>query len=105
MLQELFALYAEHGKSLIDIGTHEAVLPIEIAKDNINLFERNNLIILGGDIYEKDINGKFKYIYETWSYDKMNLNESASEALRYFKFFSGDKRKLFVSIVVDYVNL
>lgn len=51
MINKILELYARCGKSLIDNGLTEAVLPIHMANDALELFANSGWLVLGGDVY------------------------------------------------------
>lgn len=98
MIEQIFELYARCGNSLKDNGINEAALPLNGVEYALELFLKSGLLILGGDVYEKDSSGNITYAYASWSYDGTNVLNSVEEARNYLNQFSDTK--LLVSFVV-----
>jgi len=100
MLERIFQMYAEHGKSLRNLHFNEAVLPADVLKSHFFLFENENITILGGDIYILDKNGEMTFTYDGWSFDENDVSKSISYALNYIN--SINLEKFYVSLSVQY---
>lgn len=101
-MNNLLELYARCGKTLLDIGINEAALPISKIDEAINLFNKNNLLILGGDIYKKGSKGGFEFIYANWSYDSNDIQESILVARDYLEKFK--EQDFYVVFVIKLLN-
>ncbi|WP_392562370.1 Imm40 family immunity protein [Orbus sturtevantii] len=99
MINQIFELYARCGNSLKSIGINEAVLPINEIEYALELFLKTNLLILGGDIYEKDTSGNIVYAYASWSYDGTSVLSGIEESRSYLNQFTDNK--LLVSFVIQ----
>lgn len=98
MIEQIFELYARCGTSLKDNGINEAVLPVNESEYALELFLKSGLLILGGDVYEKNSSGNITYAYASWFYDGINVLSSVEEARNYLNQFSDTN--LLVSFVV-----
>jgi len=99
MLSELLEIYARTGYSLQSIGLKEAALPINIARDAVDIMEKMSIIISGGDVY-LFINNKMHLSYDSWFYDGLIPRESAEKAKN---FLLNEKREnAYISIVCNF---
>lgn len=99
MIGKILAIYAEYGFSLRSQDMGGAVLPITVAIEVLPMFNKANLLILGGDIMKK-LDGKFIYTYDNWSYDGNDVREGCSAAIDYLNLFSDKKEFLYVDFVI-----
>lgn len=98
MMNQILELYARCGRSLINSGVKEAVLPISETENAINLFRDNKLIVLGGDLYKNTLENHFESIYADWFYNGNNIYDSADEAKQYLANFQN--QDVFVSFIL-----
>ncbi|QFG76705.1 hypothetical protein DMB90_11035 [Raoultella planticola] len=56
MINKILELYARCGKSLLDNGLNDAVLPMSAANEILDLFTEANWTVLGGDVYQYENN-------------------------------------------------
>lgn len=50
MVNKILELYARCGKSLLEYGIHDAVLPISVANKALEIFEDAKWTVLSGDV-------------------------------------------------------
>lgn len=98
MIALILELYSRCGISLREQGVNEGVLPIITYDYVIELFSKNKLLILGGDLYKKDVDGNLINIYANWYYDDGNVDESAEQARSYLSQFLN--KDLYVSYIL-----
>lgn len=83
MLSAILDIYTRDGFSLKENGLNEAVIPIKSALTLLPLFLNFKILILGGDLYEKDSNGSFINAYSDWYYEGESYIESITVANNY----------------------
>lgn len=98
MLSEVLEIYAKDGLTLRDNGLKEAVISINASLEVLELFTNFNILILGGDIYEKQPDGSFKNAYTDWYYEGDCALESIEVAKSFLSKINSD---LFVSFVFN----
>lgn len=95
---KILELYARSGISLENLGLNEAVLIKKDALHALKLFAQTKTLILGGDIYRKDIvEGHFASICADWYYEGNNYLESLEVAQEYLCKLDDD---LYVSFIL-----
>jgi hypothetical protein len=98
-ISKIFELYARSGRSLIDNGLNEAVLPLSEARIALDLFDQQRWYVLGGDVYRLKYDNKFESTYENWSYDGKSEKESIVIARNFVDNLVG--QSVYVVFVVD----
>lgn len=86
MIGLILDIYTRFGKSLFEIGVHEAALPIEKSKQIVELARKSGLIILGGDVYLEDNDGNIHNTYDSWH---CNLNRPEDSAIVAHDYIEG----------------
>lgn len=94
MLNRLFELYAREGFSLKENGLNEAVISNEVALQLLGIFSELKILVLGGDLYEKDKDNHFVNIYGDWYYEGNSFMESIEVARNHLSQYEND---LFIS--------
>lgn len=98
MINQITEIYARSGKSLINQGIKEGVLPISEVDNFLSILGKSKFIILGGDIYKKTpVN--FEHTYENWFYNGQDSEESIIIAKEYLSRFLEDEN-LFISFIL-----
>jgi hypothetical protein len=77
---KILELYAREGRSLIDNGLNEAVLPLAAAETALALFAKQRWRVLGGDVYQLTEGDRFESTYEDWFYEGDDADESVAVA-------------------------
>ena len=98
-VSKILELYARHGRSLIDNGLYEAVLPVSEVDVVLELFRQQRWHVLGGDIYHLTDDGRFESTYENWSYEGNSAEESTVVARDFISRFAG--KSVYIVFVVD----
>lgn len=73
---KILELYARHGRSLADLGLHEAALPVNQTDVALSLFCQQGWRVLGGDVYRLASDGRLESSYENWFYGGTSAEES-----------------------------
>ena len=97
-MNPILELYSRLGESLKSMGIEESVLPMSAANSALDIYEANNNLVLGGDIYIKKSSGSFELLYANWFYEGDNIEDSINKARGYLKQFNG--KDLYVSFVL-----
>ncbi|MFU0964878.1 hypothetical protein [Kluyvera ascorbata] len=97
MINKILELYARCGESLVTHGLMEAVLPIHMVNDALDLFVNSGWIVSGGDVYQYN-NGVMVNFYADWFCGTMDCVESCDYAKAHLSNLSGGN--LFVSFVI-----
>lgn len=96
MLSKLLELYARNGFSLAENGIPSAIIPIKSSLQVLEILFHSQIVILGGDIYERDENGNFYANYSNWYYEGNNSKESIFSAKNYLSKCNPNEFVLFV---------
>jgi hypothetical protein len=97
-LSKILELYARSGRSLIDNGLSEAVLPVAVADAALELFSQQRWRVLGGDVYHLTAEGMFEPTYENWFYEGKSVEESIGIAHNFIDRLTG--QSMFVVFVI-----
>lgn len=97
MINQILELYSRCGKSLLDKGINDAVLPMSVANKALELFSEAKWIVLGGDVYQQN-NNKMENIYEDWHCNLSDYSESCSYAKEHLRKLKGDN--IYISFTI-----
>jgi hypothetical protein len=98
-ISKIFELYARSGRSLIENGLNEAVLPLSEAKTVLDLFDQQRWCVLGGDVYRLNNDDMLESTYENWSYNGNNEKESIVIARKFIDGLVG--QSVYIVFVID----
>ena len=79
MINEILELYARCGKSLLNNGVVDAVLPLSVTDDALTLFTKAKWVVLGGDVYQYE-NSEMRNVYADWYCNLTSSSESCAYA-------------------------
>ena len=97
MINKILELYARCGKSLIDNGLNDAVLPMSVANQALELFFEAKWIVLGGDVYQHEDN-KMNNFYADWHCNLADSSDSCNYAKEHLKKLKGDN--IYISFTI-----
>ena len=96
IMNELINIYINNGFSLFKQGESIVIIPTKLSIRVLDILESLNLLILGGDIYQKS-GDDFEHTYDNWYYDGNVHSESIMVARQYLDNLR--ERDLYVSFV------
>jgi len=97
MINKILELYSRYGKSLLDNGINDAVLPISVANEALALFAEAKWIVVGGDVYQYK-NNVMKNVYADWYCNLIVPSESCDYAEEHLKNLRGDN--IYISFTI-----
>ncbi|MGA7509065.1 MAG: Imm40 family immunity protein [Erwinia billingiae] len=97
MINKILELYARCGKSLLDNGLNDAVLPVSVANEALELFKEANWTVLGGDVYQYKKN-KMNNFYADWYCNLTVPSESCNYAKEHLGKLTGDN--IYISFTI-----
>ncbi len=102
-MRQILEFYSRSAESLKNNGIDEKALPIGEANAILQLFRSNNVLVLGGDVYVKKMDGSFELFYADWFYEGVDVEDSITKAKNYLRQFG--RKDLYVSFVVKQIGL
>ena len=96
IMNELINIYINNGFSLFKQGESIVIISTKLSIRVLDILEALNLLILGGDIYQKS-GDDFEHTYDNWYYDGNVHSESIVVAREYLDNLRD--RDLYVSFV------
>ncbi|WP_147197585.1 Imm40 family immunity protein [Pantoea sp. MBD-2R] len=97
MINKILELYSRCGKSLLENGIHDAVLPISVADEALELFSDAKWTVLGGDVYQHE-NNEMKNFYADWYCNLVDPYESCDYAREHLRKLKSDN--IFISFTI-----
>ncbi|MEZ6876207.1 hypothetical protein [Enterobacter sp. KBR-315C3_2022] len=97
MINKILELYSRCGTSLLDDGIHDAVLPLSVANEALELFSAAKWIVLGGDVYQQKSN-KMQNFYADWHCNLSSPSESCNYAKEHLSLLIGEN--IYVSFTI-----
>jgi len=97
MINKILELYARCGKSLLDNGINDAVLPLSVANEALALFTESKWVVLGGDAYKYE-NNEMKNFYADWFCNLTVSSESCDYAKEHLQRITGDN--IYISFTI-----
>lgn len=97
MINKILELYTRCGKSLLDNGINDAVLPISVANEALGLFAKAKWVVLGGDVYQYE-NKEMKNFYADWYCNLVDPSESCDYAKEHLQKLKGDN--IYISFTI-----
>lgn len=97
MINKILELYARCGKTLLDNGINDAVLPMVAANEALKLFEEAKWVVLGGDVYQYEDN-KMNNFYADWYCNLPDSSESCDYAKEHLTKVKGDN--IYISLTI-----
>lgn len=99
MINKILELYARCGKSLLDNGVNDAVLPLSVANEALDLFAESKWVVLGGDVYKYE-NYEIKNFYADWYCNLAVPSESCDYAKEHLQKIIGDN--IYISFTIKF---
>lgn len=96
-MNKLINLYMSHGISLFSKGENVVLLPLIASLPALKEIKELNLIVLGGDVYKKNILNEFEHTYDSWYYDGHSSLDSILIAEEYLEKLNGE---LYISFIM-----
>ena len=96
MLNKLLELYSRNGFSLTENEIPSAIIPIKFSLQVLEILLHYQIVILGGDIYERGEDGNFYANYSNWYYEGNDSKESIFSAKNYLSKCNPNEFVLFV---------
>lgn len=97
MINKILELYARCGKSLLDKGVDDAVLPLSVVYEVLELFSEAKWTVLGGDVYQYE-NNNMKNFYADWYCNLISPSESCDYAKEHLSTLRGDN--IYISFTI-----
>ncbi|MBS0883756.1 hypothetical protein JK231_24525 [Pantoea sp. JGM49] len=97
MINKILELYARCGKSLLDKGVNDAVLPLSVASEALDLFAESKWVVLGGDVYKYE-NNEIKNFYADWHCNLAVPSESCVYAKEHLQKITNDN--IYISFTI-----
>lgn len=98
MINKILELYSRYGKSLLDDGIHDAVLPISVANEALELFAQAKWTVLGGDVYQHE-NNEMRNFYADWYCNLSASSESCDYARNHLGNLKGEN--IYISFTIQ----
>ncbi|WP_182407611.1 Imm40 family immunity protein [Psychrobacter sp. GP33] len=96
-MNRILDLCSHLGESLRGNGIENFAFPMREVDSILELYKTNRVLILGGDIYIKNLSENFVPFYENWFYEGNNVEDSIIKAQDYIRMFKG--KDLYVCFV------
>lgn len=97
MINKILELYSRCGKSLLNNGLNDAVLPMSVANQALELFLEAKWTVLGGDVYQYEDN-KMKNFYADWYCNLTDSSDSCDYAKEHLSKLKGDN--IYISFTI-----
>jgi len=89
MVNKILELYSRCGKSLLESGINDAALPISVANEALELFEKAKWTVLGGDVYQYE-NNKMNNFHADWYCNLVTPSDSCNHAREHLRKLHGN---------------
>jgi len=97
MISKILELYSRCGKSLLNSGLNDAVLPLSVANEALVLFAEAKWLVLGGDVYLYE-NNEMRNFYADWYCNLTSSSESCDYAKEHLGKLSNEN--IYVSFTI-----
>lgn len=97
VIGKILELYSRYGESLLNCGVNDAVLPLNVANEDLGLFAEAKWIVLGGDVYLYGKN-EIRNFYADWYGNFTSSSESCYYAKEHLIKLSNEN--IYVSFII-----